>query len=148
MSCRPDAPAQQTSAEKPFIPTGTLSDLVYNPIRADGSIDSSFLPIFQWQQDTTFLFGEVKEGEIIERTFWFKNIGTAPLLITNATSTCGCTIPEWPATPVSPDSMGRIDVKFNTLNRTGQQTKQVFIFANTIPNQSSLYLTGRVAPKE
>lgn len=142
--------AEQKQAEPTdpaFKPSGSMADLVYNPIRPDGSIDSSYLPILQWQ-DTLFHFGEVNEGDIVTREFRFTNIGTAPLLITNATSSCGCTIPEWPREPVPPDSSGVILVKFNTLDRTGAQTKEVSIFANTIPNQSKLVLAGRVEPNK
>jgi hypothetical protein len=146
-ACKPAQPDGTPAADTDFKPTGTMSDLVYNPIRPDGTIDSSYLPIFVWQ-DTAFNFGEVKEGEVITHDFHFRNTGTAPLLITNASSTCGCTIPEYPKTPIQPDSAGVVQVAFNTLNRTGAQTKEVTIFANTIPNQTILTLTGRVEPSK
>lgn len=146
-ACKPVNQEQTTAPETEFKPTGTMSDLVYNPIRSDGSIDSSFLPIFTWQ-DTLINFGEVNEGDTIIRNFNFHNTGTAPLLITNATSTCGCTVPDFPKTPIQPDSSGVIEVVFNTLNRTGAQTKEVTIFANTIPNQTILTLSGRVEPSK
>ncbi len=145
VSCRPDTAHPGKKEYPKFVPKGDLSDLLYNPVRPDGSIDSSFLPIFQWA-DTLFAFGEVREGDIIQQPFGFRNVGTAPLLINTATSTCGCTIPEWPKDPIMPGDSGTIRVKFNTLHRTGQQMKQVTIFANTIPNQCTLYLSGRVEP--
>jgi hypothetical protein len=146
-SCKPAQQDTSGPADPGFKPGGTMSDLVYNPIRPDGTIDSSYLPIALWQ-DTLFHFGEVKEGDIITRDFTFRNVGTAPLLITNASSTCGCTVPSYPKEPIPQDSTAVIRVSFNTLNRTGAQTKEVTIFANTIPNQTTLYLTGRVEPSK
>ena len=129
-----------------FKPSGNLSDLVHNPVRPDGTIDSSFLPVMSFR-DTLYEFGTVNEGDIITKEFSFTNTGTAPLLITEAKSTCGCTIPEWPREAIAPDSSGVITVKFNTLHRTGSQLKEVTIFANTFPNQAIVRLKGIVKEK-
>jgi len=144
-ACKQTQPSNN-DIEPAFKPTGTLADLVHNPVRPDGSIDSSFLPIMTLK-DTLFDFGTVNEGDIITREFFFTNTGTAPLLITEAKSTCGCTIPEWPKETIAPDSSGVILVKFNTTNRTGAQLKEVSIFANTLPNRQVIKLSGRVIKK-
>ena len=144
-ACNQNQPSNNDS-EPAFKPTGTLADLVHNPVRPDGSIDSSFLPIMSLK-DTLFEFGTVNEGDIITKEFFFTNTGTAPLLVTEAKSTCGCTIPEWPKEAIAPDSSGVILVKFNTTNRTGAQLKEVSIFANTFPNRQVVKLSGRVIKK-
>lgn len=146
-SCKNETAAPQQVKDKDFSPTGNVADLVYNPVRSDASIDSSFLPIMTWQ-DTLFDFGSINEGDVVEHTYRFTNTGTAPLLINQATSTCGCTIPEWPKNPIPPDSTGAIVVKFNSLNKPGHQTKVVTIFANTFPNSSKVSITGNVNPKK
>lgn len=132
--------------ETAFKPSGNLSDLVHNPVRPDGTIDSSYLPILTLK-DSVFEFGTVTEGDILKKEFAFTNTGTAPLLITEAKSTCGCTVPEWPRGAILPDSSGVITVKFNTLHRTGSQLKEVTIFANTFPNQTIVRLKGIVKEK-
>jgi len=144
-ACRRDVPISNTPSST-FKPSGNLADLVHNPVRPDGSIDSSFLPIMTFK-DTLFDFGTVNEGHVVSREFAFTNTGTAPLLITEAKSTCGCTIPEWPREAIPPDSSGVISVKFNTTYRTGAQSKEVTIFANTFPNQRMIRLKGRVIKK-
>ena len=144
-ACNKNQPANQNS-DPVFKPTGTLADLVHNPIRPDGTIDSSFLPIMS-MRDTLYDFGTVNEGDVITKEFFFTNTGTAPLLITEAKSTCGCTVPEWPKDAIAPDSSGVILVKFNTTNRTGAQSKEVTIFANTFPNQQIIKVSGRVIKK-
>ncbi len=143
LGCKNGSTSDTQPKEDSFTPEGGLSDLVYNPVRADGTIDSSYLPILTWKEDV-YDFGTAYEGDIVSKTYLFTNTGTAPLLILNATSTCGCTIPEWPKTPVPPDSTGSILVKFNTLNKPGDQIKEVTIFANTFPNQSKITIKGKV----
>lgn len=141
-SCQP---TDNTQTETKFKPTGSLADLVYNPVRPDGTIDSSFLPVMRFDE-TTYDFGEVQEGELVLRSFRFRNVGTAPLLITQASSSCGCTVPDWPRQPIAPDSSGTIQVTFNTAGKPGDQTKQVTIFANTYPNEQQLTVRGFVKP--
>lgn len=141
--CKPNPETESNAQEDTFEPKGDLADLVYNPIRSDGTLDSSFLPILVWEQET-YDFGTILEGDIVTKEFNFTNTGNAPLLILNATSTCGCTVPEWPKSPVQPDSTGSIKVKFNSLDKRGEQNKVVTIFANTFPNTSKITIKGKV----
>lgn len=129
--------------EEAFEPKGGMADLVHNPVRSDGTIDSSYLPILTWKE-IVYDFGTILEGDIVSKEFEFTNTGTAPLLIVNASSTCGCTIPEWPKEPIQPGSTGAIKVKFNALDKMGAQHKVVTIFANTIPNTSTITIQGNV----
>lgn len=144
--CRQVSDSSMQKAEDSYTPSGNDADLVYNPVRTDGTIDSSYLPILTWKE-VEYDFGTVFEGDVVTRKFYFTNTGTAPILILNATSTCGCTIPEWPKTPVPPDSTSFINVKFNTLHKPGAQSKEVTIFANTLPNTSKITLKGKVDTK-
>lgn len=64
--------------------------------------------------DNTIDYGTVtKDGDSGLRSFEFKNIGDAPLIITNVISTCGCTVPSKPTEPIMPGKSGKIDVKYN-----------------------------------
>lgn len=146
-SCKQE-PATVTETPDPiFQPKGGMADLVYNPMRSDGTLDSSYLPVLTWKEDQ-FDFGTLFEGDIVTHDFEFTNTGTAPLLITRATSTCGCTIPEWPRKPVPPDSTSSIRVKFNSLHKEGGQKKVVTIFANTFPNTTTVTIQGKVEIKK
>ena len=142
-ACKQEAKVDGELEEKIFEPKGGLSDLVYNPMRPDGTLDSTFLPILTLKENV-FDFGTIFEGDIVTTEFHFTNTGTAPLLILNATSTCGCTVPEWPKTPIQPDSFASITVKFNSLHKAGDQTKEVTIFANTFPNEHKVTIKGKV----
>ena len=142
-ACKQVDEKEEPTQDTKFQPTGELSDLVYNPVRPDGSIDSSFLPILEFEE-IQHDFGTIYEGDIVEKEFHFTNRGTAPLLIQNVNSSCGCTIPFWPEEPVAPGESGTIRVKFDSKNREGHQKKEVTIFANTYPNRSQIVIEGNV----
>ncbi len=97
--------------------------------------------------DTTFDFGKVNEGEIVEYNYRFKNTGTKPLVIEEATASCGCTVPEKPDHPIAPGELGFIKVKFNSDHRPGEAHKSVTITSNAIPEFPTLYLKGTVIGK-
>ena len=142
-ACKKEQGQAITQDDTNYVPRGDLSDLAYNPIKKDGTIDSTFIPIIKWDE-VVYDFGTIRHGEIVEKKYTFKNIGTAPLIILNGTSTCGCTIPEWPKNHILPDSTGFVLVRFNSKNKEGPQNKEVTIFANTIPNRNVLNIKGVV----
>ena len=146
IGCKETSSGSGKSSDDTFKPSGGMADLVYNPVLSDGTIDSSYLPILTWDE-VVYDFGSIFEGDVVTKDFSFTNTGTAPLLILNATSTCGCTVPEWPKTAIAPDSTASIKVKFNSLNKPGDQSKEVTIFANTFPNPYKITIKGKVALK-
>lgn len=109
-------------------------------------VDPSKSPVMVFEA-TEYDFGTVAEGEVVEYTFKFKNVGAMPLIINQATATCGCTVPEWPKDPVPAGKEGVISVKFNTTNRVNKQIKEVSITANTTPAITKLKISGMVTPK-
>ncbi|HML58392.1 MAG TPA: DUF1573 domain-containing protein [Ferruginibacter sp.] len=96
---------------------------------------------------TEFDFGHITEGEVVSHEFTFKNIGTTPLIISNATATCGCTIPEKPEAPVMPGETGTIRVKFNSTGRPGRTHKEVTVVSNAQPEFPRLVIKGMVDEK-
>ena len=132
-----------TGNKKNYSPQGDQADLAYNPMRADGSIDSSYLPILKLTE-SEFDFGVIEEGEVLKHDFEVRNTGTAPLMILQATSSCGCTIPKFPTEPIEPGESDMITIKFNSHHKEGYQNKQVTIFANTIPNQTIIRIKAKV----
>ena len=111
---------------------------------ANSGSDTEF-PVITFEK-TEYDFGSVKEGDIVDYTFKFKNTGNFPLIINKATATCGCTVPEWPKKPVAVGASAEIRVKFNSKNRKNLQTKYVNINANTKPEVTRLKITGNVIP--
>lgn len=98
--------------------------------------------------ETSFDFGDAKEGEKVKHAYKFTNTGSEPLVISNAKGSCGCTVPEWPKNPIPPGETGEIMVEFNSKGKPGKQTKRVTITANTDPAQTFLQISGNVIKAE
>lgn len=92
-------------------------------------------------------YGSIKYGADGSCTFEFKNNGTAPLIISNAKGSCGCTVPEWPKEPIAPGATGVIKVKYDT-KRPGAINKSVTITSNAVNEPTKVIrIKGTVGPK-
>jgi hypothetical protein len=100
------------------------------------------LPVFSFNEENHD-FGSIEEGVIAKYDFEFTNTGDAPLIITNASGSCGCTVPSWPREPIAPGETGKIHVEFNSNGRTGNQTKTVTLSSNTVPNKKVLRISAQ-----
>jgi hypothetical protein len=96
---------------------------------------------------TTYDFGTVNEGDIIETSFKVTNSGTTDLVITDAQATCGCTVPVWPKDAIKPGETGEVQVKFNTSGRPNMQSKSITLTTNTEKGREILIIRGSVTPK-
>ncbi len=92
-------------------------------------------------------FGTIKEGDVVEYTYKFKNTGEAPLIIQGAQGSCGCTVPQWPKEPVPVGGTGIIKAKFDSNGKQNTQNKTVTVTANTWPKQTVLRFKAMVLPK-
>ena len=93
-----------------------------------------------------FDFGTINENDVVETVFNFTNTGKTDLIITNASATCGCTIPEWPKEPIKPGAVGVIKVKFNSRGKKNKQNKTVTLSTNTRDGKELLKITAQVTP--
>ncbi len=75
-------------------------------------------------------FGTIKAGEKVSTTFVFTNSGTAPLIISDIITPCGCTVPEWPKEPILPGEKKEIKVEFNSAGKDGILRKALRIISN------------------
>jgi len=103
------------------------------------------LPVFTFGE-TEHDFGTINEGDVVEHTFKFTNNGEAPLIIQNATGSCGCTVPTWSKEPIPVGGEGVITAKFNSKGKPNVQNKTVTITANTWPKQTRLKIKALVTP--
>jgi uncharacterized cupredoxin-like copper-binding protein len=93
-------------------------------------------------------FGEIQEGEIAETEFRFTNVGKSDLIISDASGSCGCTVPDYPKnSPIKPGESGKIIVKFDSNNRPGMQRKAVTLITNTYKGKQILNIKSIVIPK-
>ena len=127
---------------------GINSDIVNNPATASGKKQSDRIPEITFKNDL-YDFGSIVQGEIVTHSYKFTNTGKADLVISMATGSCGCTIPQWPTQPIAPGEEASIVVKFDSKNKDGKQHKTITITANTLPSTSVVALSGEViAPKK
>jgi hypothetical protein len=105
------------------------------------SNDAASFTSIQWIDSIQQDLGTIKEGQTPEISWRFKNTGDKPLVIENASASCGCTVAEKPQEPILPGEEGAIKAKFTSTGRTGPNNKQVIVYANTAERQHSLGFT-------
>lgn len=93
-------------------------------------------------------FGNIVQGTPQETTFTFTNTGNAPLIITDAKSSCGCTVPSYPKnTPIAPGETGQLVVNFNG-SGLNQVTKTITVTANTEKGSEILRIKAFITPND
>lgn len=127
-----------TAKTAPFSPGSTTAPAATPDVKPDGP-----LPSFEFT-DEEHDFGTINEGDIVDHVFTFANNGDAPLIISSATASCGCTVPQWPKEPIPVGGSGEIKVQFNSRKKPGIQNKTVTITANTYPKISRLKIKANV----
>lgn len=119
------------------------TDIVNNPSTASEEFDGSGLPEIKFVSDNHD-FGEVVQGEVVTFAFKFENVGQSDLLISNVSTSCGCTVSKYPKDPVPPGGKESIQVTFDSSGRKGFQSKTATVVANTQPSKTTLRVEARV----
>jgi hypothetical protein len=88
-------------------------------------------------------FGKVKQNVPAVYTFEVTNISGKPLVIENAHSTCGCTVPEFPKEPILPGKSAKIKVQYNAANLS-HFDKPVYVKFAGVDEEKVLGITGDV----
>ncbi len=112
---------------------------------AERDAAAKLLPVMTFEK-SEHDFGTIEQGTPQETIFTFTNTGNAPLIITDAKSTCGCTVPKKPEAPIAPGEKGELLVKFNGSGQN-QVTKTITVTANTEKGQELLRIKAFVNPK-
>ena len=123
--------------------------VVDNPATGDPSAtnDAKAVPVIEFKE-TRHHFGVIQSGEKVSYSFRFKNTGTAPLLISSAKASCGCTVPAYTREPVQPGEEGNIEVTFDSSGKSGMESKNVTIISNTTPNSTVLTISAEIMNDE
>jgi hypothetical protein len=103
-------------------------------------------------ENETIDYGTLPHNADGKREFVFVNNGNKPLIITNATGSCGCTVPSFPKEPIAPGARAVIGVKYAT-DRVGAFTKTVTVTSNAEGSASKVLtikgtILGDDSPKE
>ncbi len=97
---------------------------------------------------TGWSFGAIREeGGTVSHTFEFTNRGDTPVAIDRVATSCGCTTPDYPRTPIAPGATARIDVVFDPRGMPGEFSKIVTVVSGGGKYREYLTVTGNVIPR-
>jgi len=97
---------------------------------AQRDANASKIPVMQFDK-TEHDFGTIQDGTPVETVFTYKNVGNAPLVVTDIKTTCGCTVPQdWDRNPLAVGESSKFTVKFNGKGN-GAVKKTLTVVANT-----------------
>lgn len=130
--------------EKDTLPGKLSTDLVHNPGSLQENTNTSIDVAIMSFSDTVHDFGRVKEGEIVQYDFNFKNTGKRNLIINDAKGSCGCTIPKYPSEPIQAGSQNVIHVTFDSKGKKGYNEKGIVVITNGKPSVSNLTILADV----
>lgn len=105
------------------------------------------LPVISFKEDFHD-FGKINSGEKITYAFKFKNTGKSVLIISNVSTSCGCTVSAYPKQPIKPGEESSIDVSFDSSGKHGLQTKSITVYSNTLPTLTILRIQSLVIETE
>jgi len=92
-------------------------------------------------------FGKIKQGVPVTYYFEITNISDKPLVVENASASCGCTVPEKPEKPIGPGATAKIKVQYNAA-AVQPFNKDVYIKLAGIEQPKTLHISGEVIAAE
>lgn len=95
---------------------------------------------------STYKFGFVTEGDTVHITYEIKNIGNAPLVISNYEVECGCTVVEKPMVAIEVGETYLLKVTFDSHNKYDRQDRTIKLVSNAINAPTILRFKGVVLP--
>lgn len=118
-------------------------DLIRNPNSATGYDSKTPMPELTFDCNMHD-FGRLTSGEVISYSFHFRNTGNADLVISSCSSSCGCTVADYPRQRIAPGGDGYVVITFNSKGKSGQQYQEVNVFSNAQPSRTQLKVVAQV----
>ena len=88
-------------------------------------------------------FGDFEESQVQTCVFEFTNTGDQPLIIQQAFSSCGCTVPTFTKEPILPGQKGELKVTYNGKGKfPGHFKKPVTVRSNASNQVVRVYIEG------
>lgn len=99
-------------------------------------------------EKTSHSFGDFKEDQPQKAVFVFTNTGDKPLVIQQAFSSCGCTVPSFTKAPIEPGKKGEVIVTYDGKGKfPGHFKKAVTIRSNASNSLARVYIEGTMTEK-
>ena len=111
--------------------------------QAENVVDPATAPVLTLAE-ANHDFGDVQANNKVETYIKFKNDGKSPLVIRDASATCGCTVPEFPSTPIAVGATDSIKVVYTAGNMNGKQQKTVTLVTNTVNGHEIFDISANV----
>ena len=92
-------------------------------------------------------FGKVKQGVPVTYFFEITNTSNQPVVVENASASCGCTVPEKPTEPILPGKTDKLKVVYNAA-AVGPINKDIYIKLAGIEQPKTVHITGEVLTAE
>lgn len=132
-------------------------DIPGSVITVSATIEENFLSLNDEQRTNApkidipiqnFDFGEVKDGDLIEKEFEFTNVGKSDLIIRKIKASCGCTTVEPADKVIKSGKSSSLKASVRTSGFSGRIAKAVTIITNDPTNPSVIIrMTATVLPK-
>lgn len=93
-------------------------------------------------------FGSIREdGGKVSHKFRFENTGEDSVKILDVITTCGCTVPTFPAYAIPPHGKGEIEATYDPMNRPGVFAKELYVYSTQRRRLATLTIKGDVQPR-
>ncbi len=89
-------------------------------------------------------FGTIIWKNPSKAVFRIKNTGDKPLVISNVTTSCGCTVADWTKSPILPGKEGEINAMFDA-KTLGHFNKTIGVYCNASPTPIYVSIKGEVS---
>lgn len=111
---------------------------------------SFFLSLTAWSQarismnEEVYDFGVIPRNKPVSRDFIITNTGNKPLVISEVSASCACTVSAWTKTPIAPGETGMVRSTFDA-KMMGRFHKSLIIRSNAVEQVKFVALKGEVA---
>ena len=91
----------------------------------------------------THHFGQIEWKRPVSVEYTITNTGDEPLVLTNVTTSCACSVANWTKTPIAPGEKGTVSATFDA-KALGHFNKSIGIYSNAQPSLVYLNFDGEV----
>ena len=91
----------------------------------------------------THNFGQIEWKRPVTVEYTITNTGNQPLVLTNVTTSCACSVADWTKEPIAPGGKGIVKASFDA-KALGHFEKTVGIYSNATPSLIYLKFIGEV----
>lgn len=94
---------------------------------------------------SVFNAGKIARGEIIHANFVVENTGEYPLVLSDVSGSCSCTVADWSKDPIPPGEKGFVKANVKTESFSeGPVTRSVTILSNTTPPNTKVVVEANI----